>query len=43
MFGHLQTDIRYGYRIDPPLLRSELIRDSLYEEFKPFRGFEGVE
>jgi EVE domain len=36
-----RTDIRFDYRIRPPLLRSELLEDAELGSFRPFRGFEG--
>lgn len=36
-----RTDIRFDYRIDPPLLRAELLADSVLASFRPFRGFQG--
>jgi EVE domain len=36
-----RTDIRFDYRIDPPLLRAELLADSTLASFRPFRGFQG--
>jgi hypothetical protein len=36
-----RTDIRFDYRVQPPLLRSELEADAELESFRPFRGFEG--
>ena len=36
-----RTDIRFDYRIDPPLLRAELLADSVLSSFRPFRGFQG--
>jgi predicted RNA-binding protein with PUA-like domain len=36
-----RTDIRFDYRIDPPLLRSELRDDAQFGSFRPFRGFQG--
>jgi hypothetical protein len=41
MFGHWRTDIRYEYRIEPPLLRRKLLDDPQLREFSPFRGFQG--
>ena len=41
MFGHWRTDIRCEYRIEPPLLRAELLNDPQLREFKAFRGFQG--
>ena len=36
-----RTDIRFDYRIRPPLLRSELVNDPQFGSFRPFRGFQG--
>jgi EVE domain len=36
-----RTDIRFDYRVEPPLLRSELVADAELGSFRPFRGFEG--
>src|SRR3984885_1547939 len=36
-----RTDIRFEYRVQPPLLRSELEADVELGSFRPFRGFEG--
>jgi hypothetical protein len=36
-----RTDIRFEYRIRPPLLRSELLEDVQLGPFRPFRGFQG--
>jgi hypothetical protein len=36
-----RTDIRFDYRVQPPLLRSELVEDAELGSFRPFRGFEG--
>ena len=36
-----RTDIRFDYRVQPPLLRSELEADAELGSFRPFRGFEG--
>jgi len=41
-FGRWHTDIRWDYRIDPPLLRPELLGDPGLESFRPFRGFQGT-
>ena len=35
------TDIRFDYRIDPPLLRAELLATAELASFWPFRGFQG--
>jgi hypothetical protein len=36
-----RTEIRFDYRIDPPLLRVELLADATLASFRPFRGFQG--
>jgi predicted RNA-binding protein with PUA-like domain len=36
-----RTDIRFDYRVQPPLLRTELEADAELGSFRPFRGFEG--
>jgi hypothetical protein len=36
-----RTDIRFDYRIRPPLLRSELLADVPLGTFRPFHGFQG--
>jgi hypothetical protein len=36
-----RTDIRFDYRIDPPLLRTELLATATLASFRPFRGFQG--
>jgi hypothetical protein len=36
-----RTDIRFDYRIDPPLLRAELLATPDLASFRPFRGFQG--
>ena len=40
-FGPWHTDIRWDYRIDPPLARSELADDPVVQSFWAFRGFQG--
>jgi len=40
-YGRWRTDIRFDYRISPPLLRSELLADAKLGSFRPFRGFQG--
>jgi hypothetical protein len=40
-FGRWRTDIRFDYRIDPALLRAELVADAALGSFRPFRGFQG--
>jgi hypothetical protein len=41
--AHLRwrTDIRFDYRLCPPLLRSELLEDVQLGSFRPFHGFQG--
>lgn len=36
-----RTDIRFDFRIRPPLLRSELLEDAELGSFRPFHGFQG--
>jgi hypothetical protein len=36
-----RTDVRFDYRIDPPLLRVELLAIGRLASFRPFRGFQG--
>jgi hypothetical protein len=36
-----RTDIRFDYRVDPPLLRVELLAAAGLASFRPFRGFQG--
>jgi hypothetical protein len=36
-----RTDIRFTHRIDPPLLRVELLATPELASFRPFRGFQG--
>jgi hypothetical protein len=36
-----RTDIRFDYRIDPALLRAELLATAELASFRPFRGFQG--
>jgi hypothetical protein len=36
-----RTDVRFDYRIDPPLLRVELLATAELASFRPFRGFQG--
>jgi hypothetical protein len=40
-FGRWRADIRFDSRIDPPLLRTELLNYPGLESFRPFRGFQG--
>jgi hypothetical protein len=39
--GRWRTDIRFDYRITPPLLRLELLGDPQLGSFRSFRGFQG--
>ena len=39
--GRWRTDIRFDNRIDPPLLRVELLATPGLASFRPFRGFQG--
>lgn len=41
-FGLWQTDIRFDYRLDPPLLRPDLLADPVIGTFRPFAGFQGT-
>ena len=36
-----RTDVRFDYRIDPPLLRAELLATAGLGSFRPFSGFQG--
>jgi hypothetical protein len=36
-----RTDVRFDYRVDPPLLRVELLAAAELASFRPFRGFQG--
>jgi len=40
-YARWRTDIRFVYRIDPPLLRVELLASAQFASFRPFRGFQG--
>jgi hypothetical protein len=40
-FGRWKIDVRFDYRIEPPMLRSELRDDAEFASFHPFRGFQG--
>jgi len=35
------TDVRFDYRIDPPVLRVELLASAEFASFRPFHGFQG--
>jgi hypothetical protein len=40
-YARWRTDVRFDYRIDPPLLRVELLATAQLASFRPFRGFQG--
>jgi hypothetical protein len=40
-YARWRTDVRFDYRIDPPLLRVELLAAAQLASFRPFRGFQG--
>jgi hypothetical protein len=40
-YARWRTDVRFDYRIDPPLLRAELLATAGLASFRPFRGFQG--
>jgi hypothetical protein len=40
-YARWRTDIRFDYRIDPPLLRVELLATAGLSSFRPFHGFQG--
>jgi hypothetical protein len=40
-YARWRTDIRFDYRIDPPLLRVELLATAGLAAFRPFHGFQG--
>ena len=40
-YGRWRTGIRFDYRIEPPLLRAELVGAAGLATFRPFRGFQG--
>lgn len=41
-FWRWHTDIRWDSRVEPPLLRAELLGDPGVGSFRPFRGFQGT-
>jgi hypothetical protein len=41
VYARWRTDVRFDYRIDPPLLRVELLATAGLSSFRPFRGFQG--
>jgi HJR/Mrr/RecB family endonuclease len=41
-FGRWQTDLRFDYRIEPPLLRTEVLGDPVLGSSRLFRGFQGT-
>jgi len=40
-YARWRTDVRFVYRIDPPLLRAELLATAALGSFRPFHGFQG--
>jgi hypothetical protein len=40
-YARWRTDIRFDGRIDPPLLRVELLATAELASFRPFHGFQG--
>jgi hypothetical protein len=40
-YARWRTAIRFVYRVDPPLLRVELLATARLASFRPFRGFQG--
>jgi len=40
-YARWRTGVRFAYRIDPPLLRVELLATAGLASFRPFRGFQG--
>jgi hypothetical protein len=40
-YARWRTNVRFVYRIDPPLLRVELLATAGLSSFRPFRGFQG--
>lgn len=40
-YARWRTDVRVDYRIDPPLLRVELLATAELGSFRPLRGFQG--
>jgi hypothetical protein len=40
-YARWRTQVRFDYRIDPPLLRVELMATAALASFRPFRGFQG--
>jgi hypothetical protein len=40
-YARWRTDVRFDYRIDPPLLRAELLATAGLSSFRPFGGFQG--
>jgi hypothetical protein len=41
VYGRWRTEIKFDYRIEPPLLRVELLATAELAAFRPFRGFQG--
>jgi hypothetical protein len=40
-YARWRTEVRFVYRIDPPLLRGELLATAGLSSFRPFAGFQG--
>jgi hypothetical protein len=40
-YARWRTDIRFDFRIDPPLARAELLASAVLGSFRPFHGFQG--
>ncbi len=40
-YARWRTDVRFDYRIEPPLLRVELLATAELGSFRPLRGFQG--
>jgi hypothetical protein len=41
VYARWRTEIKFDYRIEPPLLRVELLATVELAAFRPFRGFQG--
>ena len=40
-YARWRTEVRFVHRIDPPLLRGELLATAGLSAFRPFAGFQG--
>jgi hypothetical protein len=40
-YARWRTEVRFAFRIDPPLLRGELLATAGLSSFRPFAGFQG--